>query len=234
MSQTKQGAFPETYPHIEAPTVANEAAPKIKRRRLLRVPQDIESDREIYRTPTLYYLSKLPWLVRRKIDGENIRIKWDGTQALWNGKTNAFNCSANFTDFMNSTFLEEIFEEKFERDKTVILFGEHVGPKVQTNDLKLDEDDLVLFDVFINGFWLEQENVKQISRYFGVKHHSDFEEGPEQATLSSIIQDVAAGRYLSWEGIVATPAVEIRDRRGVRQIVKIKNKDYYCPHAEED
>lgn len=226
MAQTKQGAFDETYIHIEAPTIVDEEYWHETKKRKLCVPEYNLGDSKIFRSPTLYYLSSANWRPRRKIDGENIRIKWDGEQALWNGKTNAFNCSANFTEYMNNTFIEEIFEEKFGRDKTVILYGEHVGKKVQKNDLGLDKDEVVLFDVQINGIWLDYDNVKEIAQYFNIRHHSDFESPLDEEDLVTIIREVGAGEFKNWEGIVATPAVEMLDKTGKRIIVKIKNKDY--------
>ena len=142
MGQTKQGAFDMTYHHIEAPTVQDDEYGKQFRKRKLIVPT--EGQDEAYRSPLLAYLAESLWVYSRKLDGENIRIQWDGEQALWNGKSNAFQCSTEFTDYMNRTFLEEIFEEKFK----------------------------------------------------------------------------------DWEGIVATPLVEMRDQGGYRVIVKIKNRDY--------
>ena len=143
MGQTKQGAFDMTYHHIDAPTVQDDEYGKQFKKRKLIVP--VEGQDEAYRSPLLAYLAELPWVYSRKVDGENIRIQWDGEQALWNGKSNAFQCGADFTEYMNNTFLEEIFEEKFGRDKVVTLFGEKMGPKTQGNELGLEKDEVVLY-----------------------------------------------------------------------------------------
>lgn len=227
MGLTKQGAFDMTYHHIDAPTNKDEEYGKQFKKRKLIVPAEGQSD--AYRSPLLAYLAESPWVYSRKIDGENIRIQWDGEQALWNGKSNAFQCSAEFTDYMNRTFLEEIFEEKFGREKVVTLFGEKMGPKTQGNELGLEKDEVILYDVNINGTWLDTNNVIEVARYFGLRTVYDFMPNNQYSnwgTLQWLIEACANGKFEDWEGIVARPAVEVRDQAGHRIIVKIKNKDY--------
>lgn len=232
MAQTKQGSFDFTYHHIDAPTVTDEEYGKEHKARKLVVPTQFMSGKKLeaqYREPILAMLADCDWEVRRKLDGENIRIQWNGEQALWNGKSNAFQCSADFTNYMNDTFLEEIFEEKFGREKTVTIFGEKMGPKTQGNELGLDEDQLIIFDVNINGYWLDKWAVKEVADYFKVKTCYDYTDISEQYArpLPQIIQAVARGDFQNYEGLVATPKVEVKDQQGHRVIVKIKNKDYY-------
>lgn len=223
MSKTAQGAFEMTYHHIEAPTVQDEEYGKQFKKRKLMVPTRDED----YRSPLLAYLANSEWVYTRKIDGANLRVQWDGEQALWNGKSNNFQCSAGLTDYMNNTFLEEIFEEKFGRDKVVTLFGEHMGPKVQGNELGLDKDEFILYDVNVNGAWLSSFDVIEVARYFGIRNiYSFMPEGMLADTLENLTKRVASGEFKDWEGIVARPAVELRAQNGVRVIVKIKNKDY--------
>lgn len=226
MGQTKQGAFDMTYHHIDAPTKQDEEYGKATKKWRLLLPND--GGDEIYRSPLVGYLSTSLWSYSRKVDGENIRVQWDGEQALWNGKSNAFQCSANFTEYMNSTFLEEIFEEKFGREKVVTIFGEKMGPKTQGNELGLEKDELVIFDVNINGTWLCSYDVKEIAKYFNARTVYDFMDGPATytATLIDLIEMCADGKFEGWEGIVAHPLVEMRDQAGHRVIVKIKNRDY--------
>lgn len=238
MAQTQMGAFDKTYHHIEAPTKQDEEWGKEHKGRILINPCDIDytvfsDDPESpFREKEVEYLSSLLWTVKRKLDGENIRIYWDGEQALWNGKSNRFQCSANFQEYMNSTFLEEIFEEKFGRDKEVYIYGEHMGPKVQGNELGLEADELVIFDVEINGTFVGGESIKSIASYFGVKSVYDYmtdylsADGGDAANLFECINWVANGNIPEWEGIVCSPPVNLKDHNGNRIIVKIKNRDY--------
>ena len=226
MAKTQQGPFDFTYHHIEAPTKQDdEYGREFKKRKLL---IDHFDDIETWRDPLLYYLQDNQWHARRKLDGANIRVQWDGEKALWNGKTNAFQCSHGLHEYMDNTFIEEIFEEKFGRDLTVTIFGEHMGPKVQGNELHLEADEVIIYDVNINGFWQPPTNVMEIAEYFGVHTCYDFADGLViTAPLSDLIHQVANGEYVGWEGLVATPAIECRNQKGGRIITKIKNKDYY-------
>lgn len=227
MAQTKQGAFDMTYGHIEAPTVQDDEYGRQFKKRKLITPA--KGQDEAYRSPLLAYLAESPWVYSRKVDGENIRIQWNGEQALWNGKSNSFQCSAEFTEYMNNTFLEEIFEEKFGRDKIVTLFGEKMGPKTQGNELGLEKDEVVLYDVNVNGTWLSKVAVVEIAGYFGFNVPSIYRympHGQVSAKLRELIEMCANGEFKDWEGIVAIPLVEMRDQNGQRVIVKIKNRDY--------
>ena len=233
MSKTKQGDFDTKYHHIDAPTIQDDEYGKKNKKRKLVIPPILDilsgSEGDYYRDPTVGFLANSLWEIRRKIDGENIRIRWDGEQALWNGKTNAFVCSGSFQDYMNSTFLEEIFEEKFGRDKEVIIFGEKMGPKTQGNELGLEKDEVIIFDVCIDGYWLNKWSVRSIADYFNIRTVYDFmpPNTQQEWRLPTIIGAVAHGQFKEWEGIVATPKVEIRDQKGKRIIVKIKNRDYF-------
>ena len=242
MAKTQMGAFEHTYHHIDAPTYQDDEYGREHKKRILINPLDERFYEtpydEIYRSEELSYLNSCTWTTKRKVDGENIRIYWDGEQALWNGKTNKFNCNADFQQYMNDTFIEEIFEERFGHDKEVYIYGEKMGPKTQGNELGLDKDELVIFDVEINGTFVKPDVVDYIARYFNARTVGDFmnESGNRSTgraaeyyglfTLDECIDRVVNGEYQDWEGIVCSPVTNIKDHNGHRIIVKIKNKDY--------
>ena len=222
MSKTMQGAFEMVYHHIDAPTIQDDEWGKTHKQRKL-----ISRSGCGYRTKTLDYLRNQEWHFKRKIDGANLRVQWNGEQALWNGKSNSFVCGANLTEYMNETFLEEIFEEKFGRDKVVTLFGEHMGPKVQGNELGLEKDEFILYDVNVDGTWLDTDGIMDTAEYFKIRTVYDLMDNCyPYDTLDELIRRVSSGEFAQWEGIVATPLVELRDQNGKRIIVKIKNRDY--------
>lgn len=222
MSKTMQGAFEMVYHHIDAPTIQDDEWGKTHKQRKL-----ISESGCGYRTKALEYLRDQEWHYKRKIDGANLRVQWNGEQALWNGKSNSFVCGANLAEYMNETFLEEIFEEKFGRDKVVTLFGEHMGPKVQVNELGLEKDEFILYDVNIDGTWLDTDGIMDTAEYFKIRTVYDLMDNRyPYDTLDELIRRVSSGEFAQWEGIVATPLVELRDQNGQRIIVKIKNRDY--------
>ena len=221
-----QANFDETYHHIEAPTVTDDELAKELKTRVLFVPSENDNKPEYYKTPLFWYLSTLPWVYKRKLDGSNIRIKWDSERVVWNGKTNNFVCNAELKEYMEKTFPEEVFEEKFGRDSTVLLFGELMGPKVQGNELNLDKQDVILYDVKIGKSWLSPENVQSVADYFWLNTFNNFMPPHKPDTLINLIQRVKNGEFKDWEGIVATPLVGCMSFAGGRVICKIKNKDY--------
>ncbi len=228
--KTEQKAFSIKYHHIEAPTFQDRELSKRYNRHTLANPKNSPQN-GLYREPELEYLAKNLWTYKRKLNGENMRVLWDGDQAVWNGRTDSFSTDIATTEYMNSTFAEEIFEEKFGRDKIVLLFGEHMGPKTQGNELSLDSTEFVLFDVNIASVWLEPKSLQSIANYFGLRTCYDFmhpedEERDYADTLENLIDLTARGEFADWEGIVATPSIGVFNRKGDRIICKIKNQDY--------
>lgn len=233
--KTVKAPFPGVYHHIDAPTKADEAYFAEHRKRKLLVPtrwnhSENENKYDAYRTLPLKFLSEVDWAYKRKLDGENQRVMWNGEQAVWNGKTDKYQCPEDWEKYMNETFIEEVFEEKFGREVMVYLFGERMGKKVQTNELGLDHTEFVLFDVVVNGIFLGQDAINEIAHAFGINSCFDFMQGSDMLyvdTLEHLIERCADGEFKDWEGIVATPQVELCDQRGSRIVTKIKTCDYY-------
>ena len=232
--KTTQKPFDIKYNHIDATTFTDDALTKLTGKRLLANPKEQPAQKKIYREPELEYLAKNLWVYKRKLNGENMRVLWNGEQAIWNGKTNDFETDAETTEYMNTTFLEEVFEEKFGHEKQVLLFGERMAPKTQGNELGLESVEFVLFDVKIGDTWLAPENLRAIAKYFGLRTCYDFMRPEDEKrnyaqTLENLIDEVAKGRFENWEGIVASPATGLYNRKGERLICKIKNHEYLRP-----
>ena len=81
MGMTKQGEFEKTYHHIDAPTVQDDDYGREFKKRKLTIPRNRNNK---YRELLLYQLGNTMWQYKRKLDGENLRVYWDGEQALWN------------------------------------------------------------------------------------------------------------------------------------------------------
>lgn len=241
--------FDKTYHHISAPMKEDRHWGKNNKTRRLYNPLEwmdpstwkergIDADnftsylKDSFSEDYFFELRNHPWTFKRKIDGTNIRIQWDGEQAKIFGKTNKANMDSipGFKAFMEERFLEERFEEKFGHDKMVYLYGEWAGPKVQKNDLNLVSPEFVLFDVEINGIFLDSAGICDVSQHFGVSNCYSFNTTDlcdcENKSLLDWIDYVAKGNIASWEGIVVEPSGQLRSRTGNRIIAKIKNVDY--------
>lgn len=211
----QQGDIKEAYHHIESPTILIKKDGKFTKKRSLTE----------FSSETFGLLKNYLWCVKRKYDGTNMRIYWDGNRAVWNGKTNKFAPTEEITKYMDNLIAEEVFEEVFGR-KEVMIFGELMGEKIQGNELGLGGLNLVVFDIKINGIWLDFDGVSAIAGQMGLEVCATESHG----TLEHLIERVRSGRYKDFEGIVAEPVGRLKDHKGDRIICKIKNKDY----IEED
>lgn len=178
--------------------------------------------------PVFDYLKENKWRFREKVDGTNIRIKWDGKAISYGGKTDNAQIFTGLFDKLNQHFQgkEEFFKEAF-GDSPACLYGEGYGSKIQSGGKYRQDQDFALFDVLVGQWWLEQHNIEDVSKRFGIGLAPIVGEG----TLDEMIGIVSAGMRSTWgdfqsEGIVATPIVEMKTRSGHRIITKLKTKDF--------
>lgn len=188
-----------------------------------------------YSTPEIKYLWDNDWVFTEKVDGTNIRIKWDGKQVLIGGRSD--NAQIPFPlihklDELFKTFdamkkLTEVF--KLDEGTEVVLYGEGYGAKIQKGGGNYNPDgvNFVLFDIKIGDWQLERKNVEDIAEKLGIKVVPIIGHG----TLDYAVKMCKKGFKSQWgdfiaEGIVARPKVELFTRRGDRVITKIKYKDF--------
>jgi hypothetical protein len=186
-----------------------------------------------FRNRAVEYLQNTKWLFTEKIDGTNIRVHWDGHKVLFGGRTDAAQIPTTLMYALNDKFLgvtnEELFEQKFGA-MPVTLYGEGYGEKIQKGGGNYREGvGFILFDVLINGNWLERENVEDIAKTFDVpvvpivltgtiQEAVEYVKSKPKSTVSRVEHES--------EGLVGRPFVEMRDRLGERIIVKIKTRDF--------
>ena len=183
-----------------------------------------------YSSPELEYLSKSMWGFEEKLDGTNTRILWDGYRVSFMGRTDRAQIPAHLMAKLEELFggetKEELFEQTFGKTE-VILFGEGFGEKIQKGGGLYGPVNFRLFDVYINGFWLDRGNVYDIASKFGIDHApvlftGTLEEGVEfiKTHPKSVLRDA------EMEGIVGRPMVQMFSRTGQRIMVKIKCRDF--------
>lgn len=184
-----------------------------------------------FRNNTVEYLKNNRWIFTEKIDGTNIRIHWDGHKVEFGGRTNNAQIPTPLVNRLNDLFggneNEEVFEQKF-GSKDVILFGEGYGPKINKGHLYRDNVDFILFDVMIDGTYLERHNVEDIAKSFGVDVVPIIIGGGTLEEGIAFVQTNPKSTFgtANMEGLVARPEVEMKDRLGKRVIVKIKVRDH--------
>ena len=181
-----------------------------------------------YSMPEFEYLKNNIWVFTEKVDGTNIRIMFDGESIKFGGKTDNAMIPSVLLNKLNETFLPQVEKFKSIFDCPVCLYGEGYGAKIQKGGGNYRQDqDFVLFDVRIGDFWLQREDVSDIS----VKLDIDIVPVIERGNLFELVNMVKNGFDSTWgpfkaEGIVARPEVELFTRNGKRIITKLKTKDF--------
>lgn len=179
-----------------------------------------------YALPEFEYLANNLWTFTEKVDGTNIRVEWDGEQLSFKGRTDRAQIPPFLLEALDELFTVNRFAEVF--DGPAVLYGEGYGPKIQKGGGNYrDDPSFVLFDVNVGGWWLERENVEDISRKFDIGVVPVIGKG----RIDDMVHLAAEGFKSTWgdfqaEGIVARPETELRTRSGHRVITKIKCKDF--------
>lgn len=183
-------------------------------------------------TPEIKYLKDNDWVWTEKVDGTNIRVIWNGTDVVFAGRSDEAQIPTHLLMRLQELFsrLEprQTFKELF-GDKEVVLYGEGYGHKIgKAGKFYLGSNvDFVLFDVVVDGYYLERHNIEDVAKQLGIKVVPIIGHG----TLPEAIEKVKKGFKSQWgdfqaEGIVARPRVEMFTRKGERVITKVKHRDF--------
>lgn len=185
-----------------------------------------------FSTPEFEYLANCEWVGTEKVDGTNIRVMFDATEKIVTvaGKTDRAEIPKQLHSWLSKVFIErgDYFSRVFDGAQFVCLYGEGYGAKIQKGGGKYSSEQLfVLFDVWVDGWWLRREDVDDIATHF------DIDSVPVvfQGTLHNAIESCRQGFPSQWgefiaEGLVLRPSVELKARNGKRIITKIKYKDF--------
>ncbi len=177
--------------------------------------------------PEFEYLKHNTWLFTEKVDGTNIRVQWDGEQVTFAGKTD----SADIPPFLLKKLAELFQAEAFSLNglPPLCLYGEGYGARIQKGGGNYIPDGVsfILFDVHIDGMWLEWHNIEDIAG----KLHINVVPVVGKGTLLDGVEMVRQGyesrlKKTPPEGIVMRPEIELFNRRHKRVIAKIKTKDF--------
>jgi len=191
-----------------------------------------------FTTPEFGYLKDNQWIGTEKIDGSNIKILWGSTSFQYEGRTKKANLPVRITEVIDSYISRwcegTVLLDTFDSDKTVTLYGEAYGDKIQKIGklYKPDGVDFILFDVKVekggSQWWLNRQDVDSLAKDLGIQSVPTIFQGTitegidfvKHGFLSSIGKNVPA------EGIVITPVVPVKDRFGNRIITKLKTCDF--------
>lgn len=179
-----------------------------------------------YTCPEFKYLANCLWRWTEKIDGTNIRVRLSPhSPPQFGGRTD--NAQLPITLYKR---LNEIFPPDLRTpDHELTLYGEGYGAKIQKGGGNYIPDgcDFILFDVRVEDWWLQTDDVYGVADHYGLRVVPSF----GYFTLEEAIEGVRDGKFTSsWpnvqiEGVVGTPLVPLYSRGAHRIITKIKGKD---------
>jgi len=187
------------------------------------------------------------WTITEKIDGTNIRISYnrqlreacDRKKVYFGGRTDDAQLAPRLIDYLYGTFTFELMEKVFENVGEVILFGEGYGPKIQSGGYYRKEQGFILFDAYIDGWWLGRDKIREVSGLLGIESvpvifksllNQCVEYWEEKEILEYVKEKpnslCAQVENRMMEGIVARPKEPLLFRDGLPVMFKLKCKDF--------
>jgi ATP-dependent RNA circularization protein (DNA/RNA ligase family) len=127
------------------------------------------------------------WQVQEKIDGCNVRVVYKHIPVIssdrggllnsipdikFEGRNDDSQMPPHLLKYLQETFIHEKMDALFPNigGDMVRLFGEGYGPKIQNGSYYRKDVSFCLFDIFVNGWWLEQSAVERIASELGIPY----------------------------------------------------------------
>lgn len=199
--------------------------------------RDMEGNKKLiegeFRNPAVEYLRDNKWLFTEKVDGTNVRVIWDGHKVSFGGRTERAEFHKGLTERLEELFgdseTEQLFEQMF-GEKEVTFFGEGYGAGIQKGGGDyIDHKDFIMFDVAVDGLYLERRDVEEIAKSFGVEVVPVFAlctiEKAVEIVKTNPMSKIGKCQH-AIEGLVGVTPVRMFDGYGNRLIVKVKVKDF--------
>ncbi len=172
------------------------------------------------------------WHITEKIDGTNIRVSFENNAVRFDGRTDEAQIPAHLYEALQRIFTVSTMQDTFNDPVPckLILFGEGYGAKIQKGGgLYRKDAGFILFDVWIDGWWLERDSVMDIAEKLKIKYV------PELGVMDYItacdlvkrhMKSVVAEEERNIEGIVARSYPLMLFRDGTPIMWKIKVRDF--------
>lgn len=179
--------------------------------------------------PRYAMLANCKWVFTEKIDGTNIRIIYSNGEFVIKGRTD----NADIPKELHSTITNMLVKRKHLFDsmfanKTVTIYGEGYGAKIQKGGDYSPQQKFIAFDVMIENTWCEYDTFKSICDTL------EIDRVPELNIIQTIKQAVEyvkrgfrsnIGTAMA-EGVVGKLQYNLYDNRGKRIVIKLKTKDF--------
>lgn len=199
--------------------------------------RDVDGSKKLiegqFRSKYVKYLKDCEWIFTEKVDGTNIRVCWDGHDFTFKGRTDKAQLPANLVVRLQQLFLNEAMEELVEQmfgEKEVMFIGEGYGAGIQAVGKDYDtggQQDFILFDICVDGKYLDHDNVVEIATALGLRMVPVVLIGTIDDAVKLVKNDpVSMLGTCVMEGVVGRLPINMYDGRGNRMIVKIKCRDF--------
>jgi len=181
------------------------------------------------------------WECTEKIHGQNQRIILNEDNTIeFKGRTDSAQLNGNLVSYLINTFAKEKMlsivkpEDIENRNYKIILYGESYGSGIQScGELYNKEKSFRLFDVLVDRFWLDWNDVVDVANklkiktvpYLGTMNLEKIVDLCKCGFKSFVAQE-ETGMDLIAEGIVGKPISTLFDKRLNRVILKLKHCDF--------
>lgn len=185
----------------------------------------------IYSLPIFDYLQDINWRFEEKVDGTNIRIIWDHGNLEFRGKSDNAQIPQYLHEKLNNLFNPQLLYNIFGNESVVCIYGEGYGCKINGGGKYISDDaDFILFDVNINGFWIDRPKLEEFADKLYIDIVPVVGEGNLKEAVSfakrGFYSEVSQNETFIAEGLVLKPSIQLLDKRGNRIISKIKHNDF--------
>ena len=183
------------------------------------------------------YLFNNQWIWSEKLDGTNIRIyaNWSEQYGMHTfevkGKDENSSIPKDLLEWINNWIYEndQIVSDLFAAED-IILYGEGVETKIQKVGHNFGSQHFKLFDVYINGFWLQKDDVLNIANKLSLDTPITWIGTIQDAIDKVKTLPVSSFGNFTIEGYVGQPIVRLNDAKQKRITTKIKVCDFVRGH----
>lgn len=177
------------------------------------------------------------WLITEKIDGTNIRIIYTpDDKLLIRGRTDKASIPTFLLEELQKVFTVEKVKSILDNpiEKGLCLYGEGYGARIQKGGGNYNKgNSFRLFDVWIDGWWLEWDSILEVAGKLAIGTVPDFCIRDIESAVNvvknepmSVVAEEENGKFVPIEGIVARAYPMMLFRNGIPIKWKLKVKDY--------
>lgn len=178
--------------------------------------------------PEFEYLQNNLWVFTEKLDGMNIRVILDdGVE--FRGRSDRAHLPGPLKEHLRDTFdIESVREQASLYGEGLCLYGEGVGPGIQSGAKYGAGQYFVMFDVMTNHGWASRRDVGDIAKNLQIPVAPVKLTGTLWEAMLTVEKGLKSdfGDFFA-EGLVGRPVPDLRNIYGDRIVVKIKHKDFY-------